>query len=345
MKPLLHPQSTSVARVANARPEAFSLLEVMVAAAVMAVMMLLIASVVGMAGRTIRTSSEKVDAFQGARAGFDALTRTLSQATLNTYWDYYNSARQPRTGANAANFQPAIYGRQSDLHFLATNTAALNLPASLEPSGHALFFQTPLGFPASATQPPGTLNASGFFVAYGDDPTHPSVGGLDNRPRFRLYQWLQPSADLRVDPATGVINPAAWVSPTADTVFPLAENIVAFVARVPSASASTATNYFWNSRPTWGSGNQPSTMHQLPPLVEVTMVAVDETTTARLLEGVNSASAAASALGLPAPGTVFTDETKYEEDLAAVQNGLASKGVSYRTFRTAVPLRGSKWSP
>ena len=327
------------------RSGAFSLLEVLVAAAVLAVMMLLIASVVGLASRTIRTSSEKVDAFQGARAGFDALTRALSQATLNTYWDYYNSARQPRTVANAASFQPALYGRQSDLHFRATTTAGLNLAGSLAPSGHALFFQTPLGYPASAAQPPGTLNASGFFVAYGADPTHPNVGGLDNRPRFRLYQWLQPSADLGVDTATGVINPAAWISPAATNVFPLAENIVAFVARVPSASASTPTDYFWDSRPTWNSGNQPSTMHQLPPLVEVTMVAVDEATSARLLDGVSRGAAAASALGLPAPGTLFTDAAKYEEDLEAVQNGLASKGVSYRTFRTAVPLRGSKWSP
>ncbi len=340
MTPL--PRSSPTSR----RSGGFSLLEVLVAAAVMVVMMALMASVVGMASRTIRASSDKVDAFQGARTGFDTVTRNLSQATLNTYWDYFNNARQPRTPGNAANFQPALYGRQSDLHFLATDASTQNfpLPSGLEASGHALFFQTPLGYPSSADQPPGTLNASGFFVAYGDDPTHPTVGGLANRPRFRLYQWLQPSADLRVDPATGVINPAAWVSPNGN-ISPLAENIVAFVARVPEESASTPTNYSWDSRPAWGSGNQPSTMHQLPPLVEVTMVAVDESSAARLLQGVNSASAAAAALGLPAPGTVFTDPAKYEEDLAAVQNGLASKGVSYRTFRTAVPLRGSKWSP
>jgi uncharacterized protein (TIGR02599 family) len=318
----------------------------MVAAAVMAVMMVLISTVVGVAGQTVRTASAKVDAFQGARLGFDAVTRTLSQATLNTYWDYFDSARQPRTAGNAATFQPSLYGRQSDLHFLATNTSVIPSLPGLEASGHALFFQTPLGYPSSGNHPSGTLNAGGFFVAYGNDPAKPNVGTLPDRPRFRLYQWLQPTSGLGVDSATGVVsNAATWVAPGADSIFPVADNIVAFVARVPSTAAATATDYFWDSRPAWSSGAQPHQMHQLPPLVEVTMVAVDEVSAGRLLEGVNSANGAAAALGLPPLGTLFTDEKEYNDDLATLQSGLAAKGVSYRVFRTAVPLRGSKWSP
>jgi len=342
----LHAPAPDPGAASARRCDAFSLLEVLVAAAVMAVMMVLISSVVGVASETIRTSSAKVDAFQGARLGFDAVTRTLSQATLNTYWDYFNGARQPRTAGNAATFQPSIYGRQSDLHFLATNTSVISSLAGLEASGHALFFQTPLGYPSSGNHPSGTLNACGFFVAYGNDPAKPNVGALADRPRFRLYQWLQPTAGLGADPATGVVsNASTWAAPGINEVFPVADNIVAFVARVPSTTAATATNYFWDSRPAWGSGDQPHKMHQLPPLVEVTMVAVDEVSAGRLLEGVNSAGGAAAALGIPEPGSLFTDEDRYDDDLATLQSGLADKGVSYRVFRTAVPLRGSKWSP
>ena len=331
----------------------FSLVELMVASAILAVMMGLISVAIRQMAGGIKTSTAKVDAFQSARTGFESVSRTLGVASLNTYWDYFDSDRKPR-GTNT-NFTPATYGRQSDLHFLITN----NFPtvSGLELSGHSVFFQAPLGYftNTSSTNPPGSLNPCGFFVAYGEDPTMPNVG-ISNRPRFRLYQWLPSSDSMTVASSSGRITNSAWVAPT-NGVRPLAENIIAFVIRVPSATNSTgpatnsttysttATNYNWNSLTAWTSGNQPAQMHQLPPLVNITMVAVEEAAVNRLAGTINNPSDAASAMGINNFSTLFTDEAQYDADLLRLETALSSKNIPYRTFTTTVPLRGSRWSP
>lgn len=322
----------------------FTILELLVAAAVTAVMLTLIATVVSHTSGTIKTSTEKVDAFQSARAGFETVTRTLGQATLNTYWDYYNSSRKPRTAANAASFVPALYGRQSDLHFLIENLSAGGIPGGWDTVGHGLFFQAPLGFSPSQSAPQNTLNATGFFVAFGNDPTQPALSTIADRPRFRLYQWLQNSADLKVDSTTGVIDEAAWILPTTG-VRPVADNVVTFVAMVPETNSAEPTGFFWDSRPAWNGGAQPPQMHQLPPLVNITMVAVDEAVANRVLGGVSSAAGAYAALGLPSPKGLFTNAADYEKNLEDIEKALGSKGVPYRIFRSTVALPGSKWSP
>ena len=326
----------------------FSLVELMVASAILAVMMGLISLAIRQMAGGIKTSTAKVDAFQSARTGFEAVSRTLGVATLNTYWDYFDSSRQPRSAANASTFQPATYGRQSDLHFLITN----NFPSvsGLELSGHSVFFQAPLGYftNTSSTNPPGSLNPCCFFVAYGNDPTKPNLDGINHRPRFRLYQWLPSSESLTVISNSGRITNSAWVTPT-NGVLPLAENIIAFVIRVPSTNSSgystNATNYGWNSLTPWSSGSQPAQMHQLPPLVNITMVAVEEAAVNRLAGTINNASDASRAMGISNFSTLFTDEAQYDADLLRLETALSAKNIPYRTFTTTVPLRGSRWSP
>jgi uncharacterized protein (TIGR02599 family) len=328
----------------------FSLVELMVSCAILAVMMGLISLAIRQMAGGIKTSTAKVDAFQSARTGFESVSRTLGVATLNTYWDYFNTNRQPRSSANASTFQPSTYGRQSDLHFLITN----NFPtvSGLELSGHSVFFQAPLGYftNTSGTNPPGSLNPCGFFVAFGDDPTKPTLTGINNRPRFRLYQWLPSSDSLTVASSSGRITDTNWITPaTTNGVRPLAENIIAFVIRVPSTNSTgystNATNYGWNSLTPWTSGNQPAQMHQLPPLVNITMVAVEEASVNRLAGTAASASDASSAMGITNFSTLFTDETQYDADLLRLETALSGKNIPYRTFTTTVPLRGSRWSP
>ena len=326
----------------------FSLVELMVASAILAVMMGLISLAIRQMAGGIKTSTAKVDAFQSARTGFEAVSRTLGVATLNTYWDYFDSSRQPRSAANASTFQPATYGRQSDLHFLITN----NFPSvsGLELSGHSVFFQAPLGYftNTSGTNPPGSLNPCGFFVAYGNDPTKPTLTGITDRPRFRLYQWLPSSDSLTVASNSGRITNSAWVTPT-EGVRPLAENIIAFVIRVPATNSSgystNATNFGWDSLTAWTSGNQPAQLHQLPPLVNITMVAVEEAAVNRLAGTAASASSAASAMGITNFSTLFSTASTYDSDLTALESALSTKNIPYRTFTTTVPLRGSRWSP
>jgi uncharacterized protein (TIGR02599 family) len=325
----------------------FSLVELMVASAILAVMMGLISLAIRQMAGGIKTSTAKVDAFQSARTGFEAVSRTLGVATLNTYWDYFDSDRKPR-GTNT-NFTPAAYGRQSDLHFLITNNF-FTTTNTLTPVGHSVFFQAPLGYftNTSSTNPPGSLNPCGFFVAYGNDPTKPNLAGINDRPRFRLYQWLPSSESLTVASSSGRITNSAWVTPT-NGVRPLAENIIAFVIRVPSTNATgystNATNYNWNSLAAWTSGNQPAQMHQLPPLVNVTMVAVEEAAVNRLAGTAATSAAASSAMGITNFSTLFTDEAQYDADLLRLETALSGKNIPYRTFTTTVPLRGSRWSP
>lgn len=327
----------------------FSLVELMVACAVLAVMMGLISMAIRQMAGGIKTSTAKVDAFQSARTGFETVSRTLGVATLNTYWDYFNSSRQPRSAANASTFQPDTYGRQSDLHFLITNNF-FTTTNTLAPVGHSVFFQAPLGYSTNtgSTNPPGSLNPCGFFVAFGNDPTKPAMAELNNRPRFRLYQWLPSSDSLTVASSSGRITNSAWVTPT-DNVRPLAENIIAFVIRVPATNSTgystNATNYGWDSLTAWTGGSQPAQMHQLPPLVNITMVAVEEAAVNRLAGTASTAAEAASALGISNFSPHFTTASSYDADLAALESALSAKNVPYRTFTTSVPLRGSRWSP
>ena len=333
---------------ASARPSGFSLIELMVACAVLAMMVGLIYMVISQMAGGIKTSTAKIDAFQSARTGFETVSRTLGVATLNTYWDYFDANRNPR-GTNT-NFTPALYGRQSDLHFLITQQPFFQTPGSLEPVGHSLFFQAPLGYFTNtiAANPPGSLNPCGFFVAFGNDPTKPGLAELIERPRFRLYQWQPSSESLIVDPTSGRLTDSNWVAPT-NGVRPLAENIIAFVVRVPSTTASgystNATNYGWDSLTPWGSGIQPAQMHQLPPLVNITMVAIEEAAANRLAGTASTADSAASALGITNRSSFFTNASSYDNDLDAIGAALSSKKVPYRVFTTTVPLRGSRWSP
>jgi uncharacterized protein (TIGR02599 family) len=347
--------------------EAFTLVELLLACAVFAVMLVLMAVAIGQMSTGIRTSSAKVEAFASAREGFANVTRLLGTATLNTYWDYFD-ASHANVGANA-NFVPAYYGRQSDLQFVINDQSANanggNLAGAttgtLTMATHAVFFQSPLGYTTNGTvtNPPGTLNQCGFFLAYGNDPTQVGFASwgtsspttIANRARFRLYQWIRNADDgTGINTSTGIMNANAWNKPSwYSQIAPLAENVVAFVLRIPTtANPTTATDYWWNSRTNWSSGSQPNQMNELPPFVEVTMVAVDETAVNRLMGNGASAStptAAASMLGIQNYSTLFTLANSYTNDLATVTAGLTSKKIPYRVFVTTVPLPGSKWSP
>jgi uncharacterized protein (TIGR02599 family) len=335
---------------------AFTLVELMVACAVLAVMLILISVTIGQVSKGVKTSTEKVDAFQSARTGLESVTRAVSVATLNTYLDYYvsNSTYQPR---GSSTNPPQFYGRQSDLHFLATNlgNGGLTTLSGLTTVTHGLFFQAPLGYSTNTNStPPGAVNGCGFFVAFGNDPTKPTnsaFAGLLDRPRFRLYQWLPSSDSLSVDLNTGRLTNSTWITPT-NGVRPLAENIIAFVVRMPDTSsgsiATNATDYGWNSLTNWTSAmtNQPSQMHQLPPLINVTMVAIDEAAANRLINPtVTDVTTAITALGLPSDYTSrFTNNSQYDTDLQMVESALVARKIPYRVFTTTIPLRGSRWS-
>lgn len=76
----------------------------------------------------------------------------------------------------------------------------------------------------------------------------------------------------------------------------------------------------------------------LPPIVQVTMVAVDETSMKRLQQSDD-----------PIPFTeglfqTVSSERDYKEDIERLEKDLIARKLNYRIFSTDVVIRGSKWS-
>lgn len=311
------------------------------AAAILTVILTVIFGITQQTGNAWRSTSAKIDAFQGARAAFENITQTLGQATLNVYYDYYDAQGDRRTAANAATFVPAAYGRYSDLHFLSGKALA---PGQIT---HSVFFQTPAGYSdAAPLEGMNTLlNACGFFVTHGRDPARPAF--LDDLPqpppdkyRHRLMQFLQPSQELAV---LATPSGSLWLTDALDgpavPVRQIAENIVALIVRPRRADrdsgAPLAPLYEYDSR-TGTSVPQAATQHQLPPLVDIIMVAIDENSARRLENGSTPPD-----LGL---ASLFSTEANLEIDLATLETTLNTRHITYRIFRTTVPLRNAKWS-
>ena len=362
------PGSHGVFRTPFHDRRAFTLMELLVALAVFSVIILIVIIPISQMSSGVRSTSAKVEAFQGVRTAIETVTRQLTSATLNTFWDYYtmNAAVSSNYFPLSTNTTlPVSYGRNSNLHFLATNVFGMQtitnaLGAGLTPVTHGAFFQVMSGYSTNSSliNPPSTLNPCGFFVAYGNNPAETTLDaatGLAPKPRFRLYQWIASSETLLVNSNSGVIQAGSnysWIAPSATNgLRPLAENVIAFVIRVPDTNnPDTATNYFWDSMINWPTNtSQPSQMNELPPFVIITMVAVEEAAVNRLLVGsaTNSASLAAKALaGTNGDVTqLFTAASNYSTDLSSLVAGLTANHVPYRVFNTTVALPGSKWSP
>lgn len=319
----------------------FTIIEMLVAVTITIIILALLLQILGFTSSQWKRTNDSAKAFEGARAAFDSVTRTLAQATLNTEYDYYNAARVARlsitnTSTLTTNFTPDIYGRYSGLHFASGK--------SLLTTNHTLsvFFQAPLQFETNQAMLPssGTLNAVGYYIRYGDDAADrpPSVSTTTPAPRtrFRLMQYLQPTEGLDVY-RDGSANDWFLTDLTKSSHL-LAENIVALVVlpKLPDEQGKPADflapDYEYNSRTNWTSGTQPTQMHQLPPVVKVIMVAVDES----------------SALRNPALGqsanTLFQKPTDLTVDLATLERTLRDANANYRIFQTDVPLRAAKWS-
>ncbi len=249
------------------------------------------------------------------------MNQKLSQATLNTYWDYDNPAA------------PTTYLRQSDLQFLVQQ--------NVQNSGYGqeVYFQSPADYSANSTirSTDGLLNACGFYIEYG--PSTSFQPGLlptasYDRYRYRLVQGMEPTETLAVYsnwPTVPTIkatdsmatiqadwqtywtawpstwSPAAWTKNIKNigtstsgalntAVQPLADNVIALVVwpRLSTADDSLGTKlaqnpaaptYVYDSQykafPATG-GTQPLWANQMPPTVQVTLITISEASAARI---------------------------------------------------------------
>jgi len=126
MKRPPHPQSP-----------AFTLVEVLVSATIFVVILGFMLRVSDQTSRIMRSTTGKVEQFREARTGFERITTRLSQATLNTYWDYNNATL------------PTRYERRSELRFVSGSAASLlGNNGTQTRVTHCVFFNAPLGLAA-----------------------------------------------------------------------------------------------------------------------------------------------------------------------------------------------------
>ena len=331
---------------------AFTLLEILVSCAALALLLVFMVSITGMVQTTYRRTQGKAEQFREARVAFEAITRRLAQSTLNTYWDYHypgDDLSQP----------PDTYIRQSELRFRCGQASDL-LPAGTKSTTQAVFFQSPFGFTADVGNYGGLesmLNTWGYFIEFGDDSTmRPPVvsgAGIATRNRYRLYEMRVPGESITCSiykwtSNHQTYNGADWfqvpLGQANRSAGFLAANIVAliFIARDPDNAVLT-TDYGYDSSPD-GRFPQSLSVHQLPPNIQVTMVAIDEASAARLDTGATPPD-----LGLAGLFTTVGDVTNeanpgYAQDLQTLGSRLAAKHINYRVFTTTVSVRGAKWN-
>lgn len=380
----------------------FTLIELLVSMTFLVILMLVVTQVVSMVQRSWVRENSRVSQFREARIAFDTLSRNLSQATLNTYWENEfdplgsDSAGQSRTKAKS-------YVRRSELQFICGPSSQVMAGAAGKASsypGHAVFFQAPLGVTrliaatgdqANTENMVNLLCGRGYFVEWGSDaPYRPpfleSVKSVPTRSRLRLMEY-SPTAEMNriydttlrplVDNATGVNNGKRWYNEgdyaviksavkdgetVATRAFtrPIAENILALIiAPQLEKTGSTvvpysiAPQFLYDSTLTLNPGatkgtNPQGTQHLLPPLLKVTMVALDERSGEFLARAENDKLRQEV---LDAVGSMFTNAASLEQELDGVNGGqgtleklLISKKLSYRFFTTTIALKQSRWS-
>ncbi len=397
----------------------FTLVEMLVSVAVLAFIMVLAAQMIGDTEKIWKNTTAKVDAFQGARAGFQLMTDQLRQATLNTYYDYYNAsgvsysswasqsgnatATWANTSGASSTFVPATYGRQSELHFISGPLPSSLLTPVLGGSivTQSVFFQFPQDYTQNSTNYGSLnrlLNAAGFFIEFSAETNGPTPNFANSPPtfytslasyvpkyRFRLMQFIQPTENLSVynyNTISGT-SPDDWFvkplnsSPTTN-VRMVADNIVALIiwpkmtdsgTDTLTGSSATGNKYDYDSRMGANSGAatapwvpgappnlvpQPVPMDQMPPILRVAMVAIDEPSAQRIqLGSITAPKVVTDAIGLTANTTRFTNPVpasntappdQMDLDLASLGNDLAAAKIQYRIFDTTLAVRSAKFS-
>ena len=136
-------------------PGGFTLVELMVSVGLISLVAFILLSMTNSTASTWRYTTGRIEQFRGANTAFESITRRLSQATLNTYWDYDNPTK------------PTRYLRQSDLRFITGRTETLLATKTPRRPTHSVFFQAPLGFVNDDTNFSGLdnlINTWGYYV-------------------------------------------------------------------------------------------------------------------------------------------------------------------------------------
>jgi len=340
-------------RAFRGRRSAFSLIELMVAMGILSVLLLLITVLLDQVQRVWSYSESRISQFREARVAFDLMTKNLGQASLNTYWDLDDEDGDGLVDG---------YFKTSELHFVTLDARELSGGATQEPVGQAIFFQAPLGFSSGFRNLNNLFNGRGYFVAFGSDENFkPSFVDSEPRYRYRLMEFRPPAeanqvfADGKEEREAGQPQQfSEWFQQAMagigegdfeDHLNPLAENIATLVVSprdtlesVTGSRRNTyseiAPDYLYDSNDS--SEDFESYVQQVPPLVRVTMVAIDEASAVRLEDGSNRPEIV--------PSNLFRNTGRYQDDVEELTESLNQRNINHKIFSTVVMLRGSKWT-
>jgi uncharacterized protein (TIGR02599 family) len=326
-------------------PRAFTLVELLLSMAVLAIILGIMLEITTNTQKTCQRLQSGGEQFQAARAGFERLSRRLSQAVLNTYWDYERDA--------ATGF-PKRYIRQSELRFLS----GPGITGRGDAVGHAIFFQTPSGITSGSTSATDLhsldklINTSGFLVVKGLPKTSVLSFLPAGKNRFHLMEFIEPSENLSIYKHTSSASNYAGTEWFTDSLgssgFPensyiIAENIVALVllpklsSKEDPTESKLAPNYLYDSTVTSPDASI-NPKNQLPPVVQVTMVAIDEVSALRL--GANGGD---EALRTKIAG-LFAKASQYAADLAELETYMNKARINYKIFTENISIETARWS-
>lgn len=188
----------------------FSLVELMVSMTILTAIMLLFVGILDQTQKTWDFAAGQISEFREARVAFDLMTKSIGQATLNTY---YEQVDKNKDGI------PEAYIPKSELHFITLKAEDLRIQKFDQVGpGQAIFFQAPLGvtdWNGSASDPVYTksdgskdrldlsalsnlLCSRGYYVAFNGDgdyrpPFLNTALKSTERKRYRLMEFIPPS--------------------------------------------------------------------------------------------------------------------------------------------------------
>jgi len=301
---------------------AFTVVELLVSVTILTLVLTLLLGVVSRVSNLWSLSSARIDAFQNARFAFQTLSRQLSRATLNPYLGYDNDAN------------PQRYLRKSELKFFCGPAGADQAPGQAH-CGTALFFIAPAGRtdePASYGALESLLNVCGYYVDFTTDPDRPPHVASSPH-RYRLMQRVRQTEHLAMESADNTPW-YLWKDPENHS---LAENIIALIIRPQDPAATPAdltVDYRYDSALNATASPQPPHANRLPPVLALTLIAIDEASARRLDDGAREPTLIANLLR-----NRFALASEYEKDLEDVRAGLDGAGISCRIFSGSIPIR------
>jgi len=137
--------------------------------------------------------------------------------------------------------------------------------------------------------------------------------------------------------------------------WPLVDIVIALIvwpglsALQDSLGTPLSTNYQYDSRTQPpASGPLPIQYAQAPPVVQLTVIVIDEASATRLDTGIGAEPMTISSIlqsQNPATGqSLFSVVANYQSDLNLVASKLSTAHINYQVLSNMVSLRESKWS-